>query len=162
MVHEFAYPVTLTPNEGDGGFVVTFRDLPEAITQGDDAASALDEAADALEEAIAGRIRRGDPIPAPSAAGAGGLQVPIPAPSAAGAGGLQVPVPALTAAKAALYLALRETGISKSELAVRLGCDEKEVRRLLDPRHASKLPRIERALSVLGKSLAVRLVDETA
>ena len=147
MVHEFAYPVTLTPNEGDGGFVVTFRDLPEAITQGDDAASALDEAADALEEAIAGRIRRGDPIPAPSAAGAGGLQVPVPA---------------LTAAKAALYLALRETGISKSELAVRLGCDEKEVRRLLDPRHASKLPRIERALSVLGKSLAVRLVDETA
>jgi len=71
-------------------------------------------------------------------------------------------VPALTAAKAALYLALRESGISKSELAARLGCDEKEVRRLLDPRHPSKLPRIERALSALGKSLAVRLVDEAA
>jgi antitoxin HicB len=147
MVHDFAYRVILTPDEIDGGFVVTFPDLPEAITQGEDAAGALDEAADALEEAIAGRIRRGDPIPRPSAA-AGST--------------LEVPVPALTAAKAALYLALRETGISKSELAVRLGCDEKEVRRLLDPRHPSKLPRIEKALSALGKSLTVRLVDEAA
>jgi len=147
MVHEFAYPVMLTPDEIGGGFVVTFRDLPEAITQGEDTANALEEAADALEEAIAGRIRRGDPIPRPSTTDASQLQVPVPA---------------LTAAKAALYLALRETGISKSELAARLGCDEKEVRRLLDPRHPSKLPRIEKALSALGKSLAVRLVDEAA
>ncbi|HZF13204.1 MAG TPA: type II toxin-antitoxin system HicB family antitoxin [Thermoanaerobaculia bacterium] len=147
MIHEFAYPVMLTPDEIEGGFVVTFPDLPEAITQGEDTAGALEEAADALEEAIAGRIRRGDPIPRPS----------ITADSQ-----LRVPVPALTAAKAALYLALRETGISKSELAARLGCDEKEVRRLLDPRHPSKLPRIEKALSSLGKSLAVRLVDEAA
>jgi len=147
MVHEFAYPVILTADETDGGFVVTFPDLPEAITQGEDTAGALEEAADALEEAIAGRIRRGDGIPQPSTADAGELLVPVPA---------------LTAAKAALYLALRESGISKSELASRLGCDEKEVRRLLDPRHPSKLPRIERALSALGKSLAVRLVDEAA
>jgi antitoxin HicB len=147
MIHEFSYPVVLTPDDTDGGFVVTFPDLPEAITQGDDAARALEEAADALEEAIAGRIRRGDPIPAPSAEGGDRLQVPVPA---------------LTAAKAALYLALRESGMSKSELATRLGCDEKEVRRLLDPRHPSKLPRIEKALSALGKSLALRLVDEAA
>lgn len=147
MVLEFAYPVILTADETDGGFVVTFPDLPEVITQGEDTAGALEEAADALEEAIAGRIRRGDGIPQPSTADAGELLVPVPA---------------LTAAKAALYLALNESGISKSELASRLGCDEKEVRRLLDPRHPSKLPRIERALSVLGKSLAVRLVDEAA
>jgi antitoxin HicB len=147
MVHDFAYQVILTPDEIDGGFVVTFPDLPEAITQGEDVAGALDEATDALEEAIAGRIRRGDPIPRPSASAGSALEVPVPA---------------LTAAKAALYLALRETGISKSELAVRLSCDEKEVRRLLDPRHPSKLPRIEKALSALGKSLTVRLVDEAA
>jgi antitoxin HicB len=147
MIHELVYPVILSPDEANGGFVVTFPDLPEAITQGEDTADALREAADALEEAIAGRIRRGDPIPPPSSAVDGGLRVPVPA---------------LTAAKAALCLALRESGLSKSELAARLGCDEKEVRRLLDPRHPSKLPRIERALSALGKSLAVRLVDEAA
>src|ERR1700737_3072809 len=76
MAHEFAYPVMLTPEEVDGGFVVTFPDLPEAITQGEDAARALEEAADALAEAIAGRIRRGDPIPRPSTTVTGQLQVP--------------------------------------------------------------------------------------
>jgi antitoxin HicB len=146
MAQELTYPVTLTPDETDGGLVVTFVDLPEAITQGETPKEALAEAADALEEAIAGRIRRGDPIPEPSALD----DRPT------------VPVPAQTAAKAALYLALRETGITKADLASRLGCDEKEVRRLLDPRHPSKLPRIQKALAALGKGLSVRLVDEAA
>ncbi len=66
MTHELAYPVTLTPDEADGGFVVTFLDVPEAISQGNDTADALFQASDALEEAIAGRIRRGDAIPEPS------------------------------------------------------------------------------------------------
>jgi antitoxin HicB len=146
MAREFTYPVTLTRDEVDGGFVVTFDDLPEAITQGETTTEALLEAADALEEAIAGRIRRGDGIPEPSAA----ADRPV------------VPVPAQTAAKAALYLALGETGITRADLADRLGCDEKEVRRLLDPRHPSKLPRIQKALAALGKGLSVRLVDEAA
>lgn len=145
MSHEFAYPAFLS-REPDG-FVVTFRDVPEAITQGDDVAGALAEAADALEEAVAGRIRRGDVIPEPSRP-RGGEHL--------------VPVPAQTAAKAALYLALAEAGITKAQLAARLGCDEREVRRLLDPRHASKLPRIQRALATLGKRLALRLEDEAA
>ncbi len=146
-MRDFSYPVSLTADESDGGYVVTFPDLPEAITQGDDAVDALGQAADALEEAIAGRVRRGDDIPEPSKARRG---QPL------------VPVPAQTAAKAALYLALREAGWSKRQLAARLGCDEKEVRRLLDPRHPSKLPRLQAALAVLGKRLAVRLESEAA
>jgi predicted RNase H-like HicB family nuclease len=50
----FVYPVTLTPEEQEGGFVVTFPDVPEAITQGDDVTDALRQATDCLEEAIAG------------------------------------------------------------------------------------------------------------
>lgn len=146
MHHDFAYPVTLTPDES-GGFVVTFRDIPEAITQGEDLHDALTEGADALEEALAGRIRLGDEIPIPGEPAEG---QPV------------VPVPALTAAKAALYLALRQAGITKSELASRQGCDEKEIRRLLDPRHPSKLPRIQAALAALGKRIALRLMDEAA
>jgi DNA-binding phage protein len=61
-------------------------------------------------------------------------------------------------AKAALYIAVRETGISKSELARRLGVDEKEIRRMLSPRHQTKLPRIEQALSALGYQLSVSLL----
>jgi antitoxin HicB len=146
MSHDFAYPVTLTLDEVDGGFTVTFEDLPEAITQGETLADALAEAADALEEAIAGRIRREDTIPEPSPA----------------ADRPRVSVPVQTAAKAALYLALKESGISRSELAERLRCDEKEVRRLLDPLHPSKLPRLQKALAVLGKGLSIRLVDQAA
>ena len=62
-------------------------------------------------------------------------------------------------AKAALYLALREAGIGKSELARRIGCDVREVRRMLDPHHPTKLPRIEAALEALGKRLVVGMEE---
>ncbi len=82
MAQELAFPASLTPDETDGGFVVTFEDIPEAITQGETITEALAEAADALEEAIVGRIRRGDAIPEPSPA-ANRPTVPVPSPTAA-------------------------------------------------------------------------------
>ena len=62
-----------------------------------------------------------------------------------------VPVPIQTAMKAALYLAMTEAGISKSELARKMSSHEKEVRRILDPHHGTKFPTMERALFALGK-----------
>lgn len=147
MQHEFTYPVTLTSDDEDGGYVVTFEDVPEAVTQGEDLDDALAQAADALEEAVAGRIR---------------LREEIPQPSPPAQGQPVVPVPALTAAKAALYLSVKEAGITNAELAARLDCDEKEVRRLLDPRHRSKMHRLQAALQALGKRIALRLLDEAA
>jgi antitoxin HicB len=67
-MRQFTYPVKVTRDRKDGGYVVTCRDLPEAITQGESIDEALAEAMDALEEAIAGRIDDGRQIPAPSAA----------------------------------------------------------------------------------------------
>ena len=139
-MQHFVYPAYLTPDEEDGGFVVTFPDLPEAITQGDDVSDALRQGADCLEEAIAGRIRRHDGIPEPSPVGLDSYAIPLPA---------------QMAAKAALYLAIRQAGITQVELARRLDCDEKEVRRLLNPRHGSKLSRLESALAALGQQLVV-------
>lgn len=49
--------------------------------------------------------------------------------------------------------------MSRSELARRLGCDEKEVRRLLSFKHRSQIDRIADALSALGKRLVVELED---
>ena len=141
-MEQFVYPATLTSDSQDGGFVVTFVDVPEAITQGEDRADALREAADCLEEAIANRMVTGLPIPSPS---------PVKKRQHA------VPLPAQTAAKAALYISLQEAKVTKAELAKRLRCDEKEVRRLLDPRHPSKLPRIETALAAVGQRLVVGL-----
>ena len=141
-MQNFVYPASLKSDKDDGGFIVRFVDLPEAITQGDDKKDALREAADCLEEAVANRIA---------------MDLPIPAPSRMKRGQHAVIVPAQTAAKAALSIAIKDAGITKTELAKRLGCDEKEVRRLLDPRHPSKLPRIEAALSAVGQRLIVGL-----
>ena len=139
-MQSFVYPAELTPDETDGGFVVTLVDFPEAITEGEEVAEALREAADCLEEAVANRMA---------------MDLPLPKASKVQKGQYAIPLPALTAAKAALYLAVREACISKVELAKRLQCDEKEVRRLLDVRHPSKLPRLESALEVLGRQLIV-------
>jgi antitoxin HicB len=59
------------------------------------------------------------------------------------------------AAKLAFLEAFTEAGIGKSDLARRLGKDEKEVRRMLDPRHPTKLPTLTDALRVLGRRLVV-------
>ena len=135
-MNRFTYPATLIPDEVDGGFTVIFRDVPEAITQGDTVAECLIEATDCLEEAIAGRIRRSDEVPTPSQCRANEELVPVP---------VQM------AMKAALHQALRESNISKSELARKMCTHEKEVRRIFDPQHGTKFPTMERTLCILGK-----------
>jgi antitoxin HicB len=146
-MHTFSYPATLIREKGTGGLTVRFRDLPEAITSGTERREALEQAADCLEEAIANRIV---------------MRLEIPAPSAARSRQPLVPVPAPMAAKLALYLAMKEAGVSNTTLSRRLGCDEKEVRRMLDPRHPTKLPRVQAALRLLGKRLIIGMEEQTA
>ncbi len=139
----FSYGVKLTP-ESDGGWVVTVRDIPEAITQGDDLESALKEASDCLEEAIAARIddQRDLPIPSPLISDEYLVCLPIQ-----------------TALKASVYLAMKESSLSKVQLASLLNVDEKEVRRILDPHHRTKLPTIERTLQVLGQQISLTITS---
>src|SRR6266498_2853729 len=136
-----AYAVRLEPAK-EGGYVVTCRDFPEVVTQGGDVEEALAQASDAMDEAFAARIDDGEDFPETSAPRKGEYVV---APSSD------------LSAKAALYLAMKEAGISKAALARTLQIDEKEVRRLLDPHHPSKLPRMEEALRALGKRLVLSL-----
>jgi antitoxin HicB len=145
-VQTFVYPAKFGRGDHQGIRVVTFRDIPEAITQGKGGKDALWQASDCLEEAIAGRIADGREIPKASKPGRGERPIPVPAPMAA---------------KATLYVAMRDAGMTNVQLARRLGCDEKEVGRILDPRHPTKLPRINEALDVLGKRLVVG-VEEAA
>jgi antitoxin HicB len=140
-MNRFQYPVLLTPAD-EGGYVVTCRDLPQLITQGDNEQDALEQAADAMDEVFAAYMIEGIEFPQPSKAK---RREHLVAP------------PAETVAKAALFVAMRQAGISKLQLARRLGIDEKEVRRLLDPHYGSKLPRIAQAISVLGQRLVIGL-----
>lgn len=62
----FMYPVILTPDKADGGFVVTFVDIPEAITQGDTLPEALAAAQEALEFALDFYLEDKRAVPLPS------------------------------------------------------------------------------------------------
>ena len=144
MATRYSYPIDLHKERG-GGFSVSFPDFDEAFTDGDSLAEAIAEATDCLEEALAGRIARRDDIPKPSPVGDRPTAVPG----------------AVLAAKAAFYEALREERLSNSAFAMTIGIQESEVRRMLDPRHATKIGRLEDALARLGKRLVVT-VEEIA
>ncbi len=64
-MYRFSFPVNLSPEE-EGGFVITFPDFPEAITQGETIEECLLEARDCLAEALALRIDEKMEIPFPS------------------------------------------------------------------------------------------------
>ena len=55
----------------------------------------------------------------------------------------------------ALIEAFAASGITKSELAKRIGKAETEARRILDPDHPTKAATMQAALAVLGKSVVV-------
>jgi antitoxin HicB len=148
-----AYPIELDIE--DDGVTVTFPDLPEAITgtpalapgeaqatTAEYVAAALALAADCLEEVIAWRIASSEDIPTPSKAARGQRVVACPAP---------------VANKAALYLAMRAAGLTRVALAERLGVHEKEVRRMLDPRHATRAERIDAGVRACGHEAVVTL-----
>lgn len=138
----FTYPMKFERDRKEGGYVVTCRDLPEAITQGDTLEQALEDAEGALQAAIEGRIEDG---------------LEIPAPTALKRGERPVATPITTALKAAVYLAMREQNVSKTELARRMQVQEKEARRMLDPHHPTKVPTLERALAVLGRRAEIAI-----
>lgn len=147
MIFTASYPADVV-REGSGkGYYVRFPSLPEALTSGNDLADALAEAADCLAEALAGRIARKDPIPAPLRPKRGQRLISVPL---------------YLAPKLALYLAVRERGLPNTDLAKRLGVSETVVRRMLDPKHVTKPERIEDALLALGKRIVVSFEDAAA
>lgn len=140
---QFTFPVVLKPDKKDGGFVVTCRDVPEVVTQGETMDEAINEAEGALQAAIEMRIEDGMCVPVPSARKRSEHLACLPVG---------------TSMKAALTVSMREQNVSKAELARRLGLDEKEARRMLDPKHETKVPTLERALHALGKRIELVVV----
>jgi antitoxin HicB len=138
----FVYPATFRRDE-NGRFLVSFSNFPHAHTDGEDLREATEEAIDCLGSVIAELIATGKEIPQPSAV----------------RGRRSIPVPLWIAGKLALYLAMREQKVSKSELARRLGVRETVVRRMLDPDHETKSEKLQSALEILGKRVVVAVED---
>ena len=136
---QYVYPCILTP-EDEGGFFISFPDVPEALTGGDDRTEALAMAEDALATALGMYVKEREDIPVPSAL--------VP-------GQEVVAVPPIVAAKLALYTAMRRQGVTKVALAERLGLSESAVRKLCDPDHRSHISSVENALRAVGRSLVI-------
>lgn len=137
------YPLTLTPDE-NGTIIAQAVDVPGALTVGKDEADAVVQAADALITLFAYFMSAGEPISRPSRPKRGQACAVLPP---------QV------VAKLAIYHAMREAGLNQVALAERLGCDPRQVRRLLDLDHRSRLDQLEAALAALGKRLVLEVRD---
>jgi len=137
----YVYPATIAQDE-DGRFIVSFRDVPEALTSGETLDEALAEAVDCLIVALDGYVDERRPRP-------------IPRPSRIRVGGHSIAVPPLIAAKLALHDAMRNLGLGPAALAERLAVSEAIIRRLLDLGHRSRIEDVHAALAKLGKRIEV-------
>jgi antitoxin HicB len=143
----YSYRARFEPGDKRGNTVISFPDVPEAITQGRGEADARAMAEEALGLVLLTYLERGKALPKPRARGRKLVDVAV-APD--------------VAAKLAVLEAFKGAGISKSELGRRIGKDEKEVRRILDPKHATKLPALTAALRAMGKRLVVGVMEAAA
>ncbi|WP_157017964.1 type II toxin-antitoxin system HicB family antitoxin [Mesorhizobium xinjiangense] len=132
----------------DGGYLVSFPDVPEALTSGNDLTEAKDNAADALGMALRGYLAKGLALPRPVAE--------------PGEDRSEISVDVTDALKLAVIEAFTASGMPKAELARRLGKAETEARRILDPDHHTKASALEAALAVLGKRVVVSVLDAAA
>jgi antitoxin HicB len=137
------YPLIVKPDQ-NGTLIVQALDAPAALTVGRDEPDAIAQALDALMTLFAHLMAEGEPIPRPSRPKRG-------QPCAT--------LPPIVAAKLAIYEAMRAAGLTQTALAERLGCDPRQIRRLLDLDHASRLDQLEAALAALGKRLVIDVQD---
>jgi antitoxin HicB len=137
----FNFAARFAPAEEDG-YTVTFRDIPEAITQGDTLDEARAMAADALLTAMDFYFEDRRPVPAPSPRRKGEEVVGLPA---------------SVAAKVLLLNEMVRQQVKASELARRLDTSPQVVNRLIDLRHATKIDAIDAALRALGRELEVSI-----
>lgn len=135
-----SYPARIV-RDGEG-FVVSFPDIPEALTGAPTREQALEMAAEALTTAMDFYFedRRG-----------------VPAPSAPKRGQIMIDLPPSVGAKVLLLNEMILQGTRNAELARRMNVRPQEVNRLTDLHHPTKIDTIAQALKVLGKRLELSL-----
>jgi antitoxin HicB len=134
------YPVVLE-NDENGTVIATVPDVPGVVTYGDDADEALANAIEALTVMISGLMDDNESVPAPSRPKKGQPTVVLPP---------------LVESKALLYETMRKAGVSKAELARRLGGkNPTHITRLLNVLHKSRHDQLDEAMAALGTRLVV-------
>lgn len=134
----WSYPIDFTLDDNDT-VMVSFPDVPGALSFGDDEDEAAANAQDALETIFSALI--GDRKDIPKASPARGRRVVTPT--------------LLGSLKLTVYSAMRTRGWRKADLARAMGLNPRQIDRLLDLRHASTVAQLDQALAVCGKRAEV-------
>lgn len=135
------YPFTLTP---DGpGYMVTFPDIPEAITYGETESEAIELAYDCLVTALDFYFDDMREVPAPSEARDGQYIVTLPA---------------SIAIKVQLLNEMVRQRVKQADLARLMDLSPTQVNRIVNLHQATKVDTIDLALRKLGKSLEFSVV----
>lgn len=136
------YPARFESDNEFGGFVVTFRDIPEAITQGNTFEEAMTMAEDVLISAMDFYFDDKRPVPMPSKIKQGEHFVNLP--------------PSLSA-KVLLLNEMLHQKIRPADLARIMNTRSQDINRLIDLRHTTKIDAIASAINALGKTLELRI-----
>lgn len=137
----FSYPARVE-RDGDG-YLVTFPDIPEAVTGAKERAEAIELAADALTTAMDFYFEDRRPVPMPSPLKKGQVVVDLPV---------------SVSAKVLLLNEMIAQGKRPAELARLMNARPQEVTRLVDLHHPTKIDTIAAALLAMGRRLDLRLV----
>ncbi|MBV6794299.1 type II toxin-antitoxin system HicB family antitoxin [Xanthomonas euvesicatoria] len=134
----FSYPARLT--KVGAGYVVSFRDIPEALTEGSSKEEALEWASDALTSAMDFYFQDRREVPMPSKAKKGEEEVPLST---------------SVAAKVLLLNEMLRENVTPAILAKRLQTSPQAVTRIVDLHHSTKIDTIAEAFSAMGKTLVL-------
>jgi len=135
-----SYPARVV-RDGDS-YMVSFPDIPEALTGGPTREHALEMAVDALTTAMDFYFEDRRTVPAPSEPKRGQVMVDLP-PS--------------VGAKVLLLNEMIAQGTRNADLARRMNVRPQEVNRLTDLRHPTKIDTVALALKTLGRKLELSL-----
>ena len=140
---KYSYPCIMEPEHDEsykGWYNVSFPDLQGALTSGRDWKTAMIMAEDYMVVSLAAYVD---------------CQEELPTPSPWSKGQELFIVQPLIAAQLDLYQAMREQGVSVSDLAQRLNLSEAEVKRLLSLDYLTSINEVVVALELLGRKPAV-------
>ena len=136
------YPAKFDREES-GLYAVSFRDVPEAITCGDNYEDAVRMAKDALLTSMDFYFEDHRKVPLPSQAQADEILIELPA---------------SVFAKVLLLNEMIDQNISNVELAKRIDVKPQEVQRITNINHSTKIDTIAKAIGALGKQFELRVI----
>lgn len=141
-MYQYQYPANLEDN-GEGGFIVSFRDIPEINTEIWNMDELFETGKDALITAADICFEK---------------RIIFPKPSKKMENEVLIPLPISVVAKILLLNTMVEGNIRAADLARKMNIKAQEVNRIINLRHNTKIDTIQTALKALNKDFQLAVV----